>query len=221
MTSFMLKIIAIIFMLCDHVSIALIGHSSFWNFFGRIAFPIFAFQIAQGYIHTKDLKKYFIRLVIFACISQLPYSLFLSTFNANFNLNIMFTLSIGLVSIYAFDKIKNKYLGFLIVTFLCVVAQLSKCDYGVYGISIIFLFYIYSSLLNNIDNKNIDINIRKRKKILYKFELCIIFIGITIIKYIPSFIEQTDFFNDYLQYTIFTCYPLFLYVYITVNKDLI
>ena len=56
MTSFMLKIIAIIFMLCDHVSIALIGHSSFWNFFGRIAFPIFAFQIAQGYIHTKDLK---------------------------------------------------------------------------------------------------------------------------------------------------------------------
>ena len=76
MTSFVLKIIALISMFCDHFGDAFVKHFSFLNLIGRIAFPIFAFQISEGFSHTHNLKNYFIRLGAFALISQIPFSLF-------------------------------------------------------------------------------------------------------------------------------------------------
>lgn len=105
MTSFCLKIIAIISMFCDHLGYALFGHFSILNLIGRIAFPIFAFQISEGYIHTKSVVKYLVRLGIFAIISQIPFSLFIHKFtNSNpLSLNVFFTLFLGLLSIYIYD----------------------------------------------------------------------------------------------------------------------
>ena len=66
MSAFVLKIIACITMFIDHLGYAVFhGEASWFNYVGRLAFPIFAFQISEGYIHTKNLKKYFYRLVIF------------------------------------------------------------------------------------------------------------------------------------------------------------
>ncbi len=143
MTSFILKIIGILTMLCDHMGDAFVGHFSFLNLIGRIAFPIFAFQIVQGYIHTHDLKKYALRLFIFACVSQIPFMLFLTTFYDSFYLNIFFTLCLGILCLYGYDKIKNKYFGVLFAILICIVAQFIQVDYGAYGIAVIFLFYIF------------------------------------------------------------------------------
>lgn len=142
-SSFTLKIIAIIFMLCDHFGDAILKPFSFFNVLGRIAFPIFAFQLTEGYIHTKNLKKYFKRLIIFAIISQIPFMLFSSTFTSRFSLNIFFTLFIGLFAIYIYDKSHNKFLGTLVTIFLCALAQLIKTDYGAWGVCIIMIFYIF------------------------------------------------------------------------------
>ena len=117
-SSFALKIIAIICMLCDHFGDSIIKSFSFLNVIGRIAFPIFAFQITEGYTHTKDLKKYFKRLIIFAIISQIPFMLFLSTFTSSYTLNIFFTLLLGLLSIYIYNKIPNKFLAIVIGIYL-------------------------------------------------------------------------------------------------------
>ena len=76
MSAYVLKLIAIITMLFDHSGYLIYGHLSWMNFVGRIAFPIFAFQISEGCIHTHNLKKYFVRLIIFALISQIPYAWF-------------------------------------------------------------------------------------------------------------------------------------------------
>ena len=102
MSSFVLKVIAIITMFCDHFGDAFIGHTSFFNLIGRIAFPIFAFQITEGYIHTKSLKKYMTRLGIFAIISQIPFILFIRKFinPTSISLNVFFTLFLGLLSIF-------------------------------------------------------------------------------------------------------------------------
>ena len=78
MTSFVLKIIAIITMFIDHLGYAVFNRFSPLNFIGRISFPIFAFQISEGYIHTKNVKKYLARLFIFSLISQIPFYLFIN-----------------------------------------------------------------------------------------------------------------------------------------------
>ena len=106
MTSFILKIIGVITMLFDHVGDAILGRFSFFNLIGRIAFPIFAFQLAVGYTHTRDLKKHIIKLFIFAIISQIPFVLFLSTFTNDFYLNIFFADLMMNAHIYL---IRNKF----------------------------------------------------------------------------------------------------------------
>jgi len=110
MSSFVLKLIAVFTMACDHFSYLIFGKFSFLNIIGRIAFPIFAYQITEGYIHTHSLKQYFLRLFMFALISQIPFMLFLSIISSGFHLNIFFTLLLGLLSILIFDKLdKLKY----------------------------------------------------------------------------------------------------------------
>jgi len=109
MTSFTLKIIALIAMFCDHFGDAFVGHFSFWNLIGRIAFPIFAFQLSEGFIHKKNLKRYFMRLFTFAVISQLPFQLFLQKFlpTSSSSLNIFFTLLLGLFAMIVYRYFIN------------------------------------------------------------------------------------------------------------------
>lgn len=157
MSSFVLKIIAMVTMLIDHLGDSIFNYANFMNIIGRIAFPIFAFQISEGYIHTKNLKKYFLRLFVFALISQAPFMLFLSMFSSEFTLNIFFTLFLGLLSIHCYnlvcssnftlfknnklDNIIKKSFGIFTAIFIGILAEVTHCDYGFFGIAIIFIFY--------------------------------------------------------------------------------
>jgi len=143
MTSFVLKIIALISMLCDHAGYIIFDNFPFMNYIGRLSFPIFAYLITEGYIHTSNLKKYFIRLLIFGIISQIPYMLFISTISSDFSLNILFTLTLGLLAITIYDKFKNKSFGFIFVIISAILAHLFPFDYGWFGIAVIFIFYIF------------------------------------------------------------------------------
>lgn len=100
MTSFALKCIAMLTMFVDHTSVAFFSHTTLFNVIGRIAFPIFAFQISEGYVHTKNFKKYLLRLFVFALVSQIPFMLFKSIFTNSFGINIFGTLFFGLLSIF-------------------------------------------------------------------------------------------------------------------------
>lgn len=141
MSAFVLKIIACVTMFIDHISYAIPGDTSILNYIGRFAFPIFAFQISEGYIHTSNEKKYIIRLLFFALISQYPFMLFHSLISTDFALNVLFTLLFGLISIIIYDKY-NKYIGIVSVFYLGLIAEFACFDYGFYGVLIIFLFYI-------------------------------------------------------------------------------
>lgn len=193
MSNFVLKMIAIFSMLLDHLGYAIFNDFSYFNYFGRIAFPIFAFGIGQGYIHTKNLKKYFLRLFLFAIISQLPFQLFLSTFSTAFSLNIFFTLGLGLTSIYLYQSLckNNKILGIICVTAIAIISEALHCDYGWYGIVIIFILYVFHN---------------------HKTWLNISFIICTLINYL---IKLYLHFNiQYIYLFVFTCFSLiFINVY--------
>ena len=142
MSSFVLKIIAIISMFCDHFGDFYFEKTTFLNFIGRLAFPIFAFQIAQGYIHTKDIKKYILRLIVFSFISQIPYMLFYHfVFNRIFEVNVIFTLLFGLLSILIYDKY-HKFVGVCSCILLGTIAHFLHFDYGFFGVFIVFMFYV-------------------------------------------------------------------------------
>ncbi len=161
MTSFVLKCIAMITMFIDHLSIISIKYTTFYNVIGRLAFPIFAFQISEGYIHTKNLKKYFLRLFLFAIISQIPFMLFRSFYTKGFVFNIFGTLFLGLTSIFIYDifckanfkfiknlkfnNIINKCFCILFVLLLGIIAEVFHFDYGFFGVIIIFLFYFFKN----------------------------------------------------------------------------
>ena len=233
MTSLFIKLIAIFTMFCDHFGNAFIGHFSFFNLIGRIAFPIFAFQISEGFIHTKNVKKYFFRLFLFAIISQIPFSLYIYKFlgNSNFfesllHLNVFFTLSFGLLSIIFYNKLINsfkansknsffpiyKILSFIIVILIAYIAEMINADYGFWGVIIIFMFYLFKD--NRLANT------------ISFITLCIIKYGIQIIVYGYNFayimlcfftILSIVFINLYngkqgkkIKYLFYIFYPLHL-----------
>ena len=71
----MLKIIACLLMLIDHMGAALFPEAIIIRMIGRLSFPIFAYLIAIGYSKTNSFSKYLYRLLIFAAVSQIPFSL--------------------------------------------------------------------------------------------------------------------------------------------------
>lgn len=174
-------------MLFDHIGDAILGKFSFFNLIGRIAFPIFAFQSVQSYIHTKNFKKHVLKLLIFACISQIPFMLFLSTFSTTFALNIFFTFVLGLICLFIYDKCTNKILGFIFVIIGSIIGEIIHVDYGAFGILLIFAFYLF-----------------KDKKLLMTITTIILCFA----KYIPNIIEVPSLYLHYLSCAIFTSLSL-------------
>ena len=126
-------------MFLDHYHY-IIGGSKILNVVGRIAFPIFAFTLSEGYVHTRSLKKYLFRLFIFAVSIQMPSILF----GYDYSMNIFFTLFLGLLSIYIFNLKKiNIILKIILIGFILFFSQKFKLDYGMYGILLIMNFNIF------------------------------------------------------------------------------
>jgi len=147
MTTYILKIIACTAMFIGHLPFVFPNSdlSNGMYCIGRLAFPIFAFLISEGYLHTKNFSKYLTRLVIFAIISQ-PFAqlLFLGTIKVLY-FNIFFTLAIGLISIRIIDKFKNKFISYGLVLVLSISAEILGFDFGLIGVLLIVSFYVLRS----------------------------------------------------------------------------
>ena len=142
MSSFVLKIVAIITMLIDHSGDMIIRHLSIMNVIGRIAFPIFAFQLIVGYKNTSNIKNYIYRLLTFAIISQIPFSFMMYAMGQSIlSLNIFFTLTMGVVSLLVYERVNNKFFKYFIIGILIILAQLLKMDYGAWGVILILFIY--------------------------------------------------------------------------------
>lgn len=99
----LLKVLAIVTMVVDHVGNILYPDLLFLQMIGRLSFPIFAYLIVLGVASTKKPLKYMVTLLVFAVVSQVPY--FLAFGIEPFErLNILFSLLLSAVTIYFYDK---------------------------------------------------------------------------------------------------------------------
>lgn len=107
--SFTLHILAMLFMLCDHLWATLFPAQEWLTCIGRLAFPIFAFMIAEGCYYTSNVKKYMQRLFLFAVISEIPFNLIMgSSAIYPFHQNVLWTFLLGLLSIQIIEKAKKE-----------------------------------------------------------------------------------------------------------------
>lgn len=148
LNSTVLKLIAIIAMVLDHVAISFLENNLslyiIFRMIGRVCAPIMFLGIANGFRFTSNKFKYGIRLFVFAVISQVPYSLYMNDTICIFDFyNIIFTLFLGFMCLYALVDIKNIFYKCLLVI-LCFSLS-CFCDYGAFALVMILMFYFCNS----------------------------------------------------------------------------
>ena len=144
--SYIIKLFAITAMLIDHIAWAFVPTLSplgqVMHIIGRITAPVMCYFIAEGYYHTRSVKKYALRLFVFAAISYIPFVLFetkkLPTWQTFTTFNVIYTLFCGLLALWAWDKMKNKDLSIMAIFGLCILA--SPGDWGIFGVLYVLVF---------------------------------------------------------------------------------
>ena len=150
-TSMSLHIMAMIFMLCDHLWGTIIPGNDWLTCIGRISFPIFAFMIVEGYFHTKNLKKYVCRLLVFAVLSEIPFNLAMGSrvfYPIHQNVLWSFLISIGLISLNEKAKKTQKRwieigTGALTVLLGFIIGLVTMVDFYYAGILTVLVFYFF------------------------------------------------------------------------------
>ena len=145
-----LKLIAMVSMVFDHVGDNFFPDQTWMRVIGRIAMPIFAFCLAEGFCHTRDRKKYLLRMGIFALISEIPFDLVTAgRLLETGHQNIMLTFFWAILGLICYEALREKLpggggkaLGAAVLLFFAGASLLLRLDYSLLAVGLIFLFYL-------------------------------------------------------------------------------
>ncbi len=143
----LLKLLAMVSMVFDHVGDNFFPDLEWMRIIGRIAMPLFAFAVAEGYVHTRDKKKYLLRMLLMGLISEVPFDLVLFGTPLEFtHQNIMLTFAYAIVGLMCYDKIAKENAFSIpgsLVLLLFIASSLLLClDYNMVALAVIFAFYL-------------------------------------------------------------------------------
>lgn len=149
LTAAVLHIIAMTLMLMDHLWATLLPAREWLTCAGRVAFPIFAFMAVEGYFHTRSFKKYILRMLLFAVLSEIPFDLMYGgTWFYPVHQNVLWTFLLGLLGVWLMEQVrkKGKTWMYLLVCVLVVLAGLvlgTLCMVDYYGVGVLTVFVFY------------------------------------------------------------------------------
>lgn len=141
-----------VFMLLDHLWATILTGQQWMTNVGRLAFPIFAFMIAEGYFRTRNIKKYMSRLLVFALISEIPFNLMTGGgWLYPYHQNVLWTFLIAIICMIGIDKIKvsSKHIAvknilIILIVFLgWIIGTITLVDYYGFGILTVLTFYAF------------------------------------------------------------------------------
>ena len=160
----MLKLTAMVTMLIDHIGagileylmwldsiseqarIILVDVDQVLRLIGRISFPLYCFLLVQGFLHTKCRLKYAGSLLFFAFLSEFPFDFMLYNPLDFSSLNVIFTLFIGLLTLWGIEKAKSNIFLIMLVTIMgMAMGALLSTDYSWMGVLLIVSLYLLRS----------------------------------------------------------------------------
>ncbi len=197
MSSFQIKVLAIVAMFIGHIGLFFFESPLWMYIIGRLAFPLFAFLLANGARHTKNPRAYLLRLFIFALISQIPFILANRIVDPNYwTLNILFTLFLGLLAILL-TKGKSIVIKSIILTLFFIGGFVFQVDYGGLGVLSVVLFYYFDGL---------------RLKTIISQTVIFVLINLVLLVSFATDYPNTSINPFYFfPYALFALIPIFLY----------
>ncbi|MBR2402571.1 MAG: conjugal transfer protein TraX [Lachnospiraceae bacterium] len=229
-TSFSLHIMAMLFMLCDHLWGTIVPGNDWLTCIGRLAFPIFAFMIVEGYFHTRNLKKYVCRLLLFAVLSEIPFNLAMgSRIFYPIHQNVLWSFLIAIGLIHWNEKAKEKQIwkrilvGIASVCIGYVVGLITFVDFYHAGILMVLVFYFFKDKkwwcylgqlvclwyinFEMLGGLSYEVNIFGQTHFIARQ-------GIALLALIPIWLYKgkQGYHSKMLQYIFYTFYPLHLLI---------
>lgn len=138
-----LKVIAMLSMLIDHIAYYYCCDNPYlyelMRTVGRIAFPTFAFLLAEGFVHTRNRQQYLISLFAFALLSEIPWMLL----NHDGSHNVIFTLLAGILGLHVIENSKSHWITAICVTLIGLATIFSDTDYSWRGFGLVLIFYMF------------------------------------------------------------------------------
>lgn len=138
MSAFSLRAAALLCMLVDHTGLALFPAVDAFRCVGRLAFPLYCFLLAQGYLHTRSVRAYARRLLLAALLSEIPFDLLIfGRLSCTVEQNVLFSLLLGLMALYAADTLRaHPPAAWLAGGLLCLAAMATHVSFGWLGIAL-------------------------------------------------------------------------------------
>lgn len=212
MNVLVLKLIALTSMIIDHYGAIFQSGVDIYRIIGRLAFPIYSFLLVEGYTHTKNVKKYASRLLLFAIVSELPFDLAFYGKLEFTHQNIFFTLFIGLIVIYLLDNKEGKY-NFnnnLLILGAGFIALLTSVDYNFVGIIYILTFYYTKHYPNPKKIYNQALIIFLTNLFILGFRQQFALLALSLIYFYNGNLGPK---NKFLQVLFYAAYPLHLIIF--------
>ena len=216
-----LKIIAVVSMVIDHCAYYLMdGNTMAYDVmrcFGRIAFPVFAFLVAEGFAHTRNRMRYFLSLLLFAAVSEVPWYLLNGADGTH---NVMFTLALGVSALAVFERLREHRI--LCCFFILLTAWLATwlgTDYEWRGVLLIVVSYLFGI----IRSMNTPIILRRMMQLLFVFPLMMHYgiIGALLACAVIFLYDGTRGFihGNVAKYGFYAFYPVHLITILIINMS--
>ena len=216
-----LKNIAVVSMVIDHCAYYLMdGNTMAYDVmrcFGRIAFPVFAFLVAEGFANTRNRMRYFISLLLFAAVSEVPWYLLNGADGTH---NVMFTLALGVSALAVFERLREHRI--LCCFFILLTAWLATwlgTDYEWRGVLLIVVSYLFGI----IRSMNTPIILRRMMQLLFVFPLMMHYgiIGALLACAVIFLYDGTRGFihGNVAKYGFYAFYPVHLITILIINMS--
>lgn len=222
-----LKLLACILMLIDHTGVLILANwkpalrvlftigstEVTWyrivRDIGRSAFPIFCFLLIEGFLHTRNRRKYGQNLLLFALISEIPWNFVFSNTWHHPTQNVFFTLFLGYLGLCALEALWEKP----VLQLSCIVglfgfSYIFHADYGWHGFLLIMIMYLFRT-------QRILQALVSTLWMNYEWKMCFSFISINMYNGKRGFIQ-----GKAAKYFFYLFYPVHLTILVILRQIL-